>query len=225
MIEALGDEIEKITPPLDVWTEKREELGESFDPDCEEFVKLHADYERFVLAVGSYADTAILMAAITMESLINKFCIYNLHRDIIEPLEKLSPSEKLIVASAIMGYPGFRAHSAHEAAKKLTQWRNSFAHGHCVERPSREIMKNHLTQEETSILDREAPIKIKTLKEMIGRFIRVFEYIGEMSRNPYVTEDEQVNVERIRELLVEIQQYHFTNDEYPYEIKRKTKSD
>ena len=75
MIEALGDEIEKITPPLDVWTEKREELGESFDPDCEEFVKLHADYERFVLAVGSYADTAILMAAITMESLINKFCI------------------------------------------------------------------------------------------------------------------------------------------------------
>lgn len=223
MLDALMEEIQKIDPLLDAWQEKREAQGESYDPEYDEFSEFYNDYERYVLAAGSYSDAAVLMAAITMESLINKFCVYNLHSDIVSPLEKLSPSDKLVIASAIVGHPGFKKHAAHEAAKKLSQWRNAFVHGHCVDANTKGILKNHLRKDAPHILDREAPQKIAVLKEMISRFLRVCNYISEMTTNPYVLKDEYVNLDRIRELLSEISAYHFTSQEYPYEIETREK--
>jgi len=218
-LDALQKEIETIDPLLEKWDKQREVLGDSFDSEGKQFNEIHADYIGYVHAIVSHSDLAILMAAITMESLINKFCVYNLHKDIVEPLERLNPCEKLVVALAIIGKPNFRSNAVYDDIKKLKTWRNSFVHGHCVELRSDNFMKNHLRKSSPSALDREAPQKVEILREMIERFIRCYEFLDKMTINRYVVEDGKEDIGRVRELLDELRTYNFSDSEYPYEIE------
>jgi len=54
------------------------------------------------------AELACLMSAIQSEDDLNRFCVFNLHKDIAESIEKLSPAEKLLVASAASGSIGVK---------------------------------------------------------------------------------------------------------------------
>ena len=72
------------------------------------------------------------------------FCVFNLHRDIAETIEKLSVQEKLLVASGVMGKHDVKSEAVYERAGKLNRWRNAFAHGHCVDRPVKSLRHNHL---------------------------------------------------------------------------------
>ncbi|MGI8910168.1 MAG: hypothetical protein ACR2JR_06385 [Rubrobacteraceae bacterium] len=66
----------------------------------------------------------ILMSAIEAEDEINRFCVYNLHKDVAESIEKLSPSDKLLVAAGAVGEEVGKGHAVYGVIKALTQWRN-----------------------------------------------------------------------------------------------------
>ena len=97
------------------------------------------------------AEIAILMSAIQAEDAINCFCVFNLHKDIAESVENLSPAGKLLVASATIGKTNTKGTAVYESAKKLSVWRNAFAHGHCVDRPTKSLRHNHLNNFTSSI--------------------------------------------------------------------------
>lgn len=217
-LSALSDEIRRTEPLCDQYENERATAATTYDPNGILFNEIYADYVYLVFSLGSHADLAILMAAITIESLLNKFCVYNLHHEIAEALEKLSPPEKLVVSSAILGFTGTKSLAPHEACKKLQTWRNSYAHGHCVRTNRRGVLKNHLRSSPVGALEREAPQITAAMIDMIRGFLRIINFLGDISKNDYVLADEQEDIKLITELLAQISAYHFTSMDFPYEI-------
>jgi len=222
-LSALSDEIRRINPLHDQYENERATAATTYDPNGILFNEIYADYVHLVFSLGSHADLAMLMAAITIESLVNKFCVYNLHHEIAEALEKLTPPEKLVVSSAILGFTGTKSFAPHEASKKLNAWRNSYAHGHCVMTNRRGLLKNHLRNSPVGSLEREAPQITVTMIDMIRSFLRIIDFLGDITQNKYVLADEQEDIKLITELLAQISAYHFTNMDYPYEILKPEK--
>jgi hypothetical protein len=165
------------------------------------------------------AEIACLMSAIEAEERINMFCVFNLPRDIAESIEKLSPSEKLLIASAAIGKPSVKGNSVFEAAHQLATWRNAFAHGHCVDRPTRSLRHNHLIPpaEYPGV-----PSSLSKMRDLVGAYIRISDYLRTISTNPY-TAGETTEVERIRELLTSISKYRFPGNNYVYDVILDTK--
>jgi hypothetical protein len=177
LLPALASEINIIEPLVNDYYDRRDNHGEGYDPEYVEFGKITDEFMGLEMAISSYADLCVLMGAITVETLINKFCVYNLHRDIAEPLERLSPPEKLIISSALVGHPGVKSRAPYEAVKELTKWRNAFAHGHCVDRPTQSIHKNHFIST-TSGEIRHADASVKVLTEATNRYLCIHDYLN-----------------------------------------------
>lgn len=135
--------------PLHEQTELRlEDYYESHpnedDPDLEEFSDICDELWSLEHKIKLKAEIAILMSAVQAEDNLNMFCVFNLHKDIAESVEKLSPPEKLLIVTAVAGQPSIKGNAVFEALKKLFSWRNAFAHGHCVDRPVKSLRHNHL---------------------------------------------------------------------------------
>jgi len=222
LLPALADEINKIGPLVDDYHDRRDNFGEEYDPEYIEFGKITDDFMNYELSIASYADLCVLMGAISAETLINKFCVYNLHRDIAEPLERLSPPEKLIISSALVGHPGVKSRAPYEAIKELTKWRNVFAHGHCIDRPTQTIHKNHLRDNLAGI--RGAHVSVNMLTEAVSRYLCVHDYLKEITQNQYVVDAYSIeNSDQIRHILNELQRFSFSDLEYfPYSLEKHT---
>lgn len=221
-LPALVNEINRIVPLVDNYYDRRDNHGEGYDPEYIEFGEITDDFMSLELSISSYTDLCVLMGAISVETLINKFCIYNLHRDVAEPLERLTSSEKLIISSALVGHPGVKSRAPYEAVKELTKWRNAFAHGHSVDRPTQSIHKNHLISTTSSGI-RHANASIKMLTEAINRYLCVHDYLNKITKNPYVIDvDDVENTSKIKRILEEVQKYRFSGvDEYfPYLLEK-----
>src|SRR6266511_2192044 len=98
----------------------------SNDDELEEFGEICDDLWELEEKVKTKAELAIFMSAIQAEDFINRFCVFNIHKDIAESIESLSPAEKLLVASAAVGDKSAIGTVAYEAIKKLSAWRNAF---------------------------------------------------------------------------------------------------
>ena len=122
------------------------------------------------------------------------FCVFNLPRDIAESIEKLSPPEKLLIASAAIGKPSVKGHSVFEAAQQLATWRNAFAHGHCVDRPTKSLRHNHLIPPDEYP---GVPSTLSKMRDLVGAYIRISDYLRAISTNPY-TAGKSTDVEHIR---------------------------
>jgi hypothetical protein len=160
-------------------------------------------------------EVAVLMSAIEAEDSINRFCVYNLSKHIAEPIETLSPPEKLIVASAVLGQPSPKGKDVFESIRKLSAWRNAFAHGHCVDRPTKSLRHNHLISpsEYPGI-----PSSLGSVKELVGGFTKVSDYLKSISKNPY-TSGESADVEEIRSKVRALNRYRFVGNNYAYSIE------
>ena len=146
---------------------------------------------------------AILMSAIEAEDRINQFCVYNLHKDVAESIEKLPPPDKLLVAAAGVGEELGKGNAVYADIKALTQWRNAFAYGHCVDRPTRTLRHNHLISPD------KYPGMIShhsELRRLVSAYVRVSDYLGSISRHNYVA-GEFYKVEHIKAMLSEIGRY------------------
>ena len=171
------------------------------------------------LSILSYSNLCTLMAGISIETLLNKFCVYNFNRDISEPLESLSPCDKLVIASALIGEAGVKSTAIYEATMQLTKKRNALAHGHCVDRPTKSIRKNHLLDERTGIQD--AGKSTNDLIKSVRWYLNIHDYLCRITKNSYVIEfDDTVNNGKITSLLSEIKKYEFVGvaDYFPYEV-------
>lgn len=149
-LEAISDLLAELVPvhrrteiKLDVHFAKYPE-NQQTDEEMEEFSEIAAELRDLESKIKAKAMVVILMSAIEAEDRINQFCVYNLHKDVAESIEKLSPPDKLLVAAGAVGEKIGKGHAVYGAIKVLTQWRNAFAHGHCVDRPTRSLRHNHL---------------------------------------------------------------------------------
>lgn len=215
----LAEEGDRISPVIDDYHSRKELAGTEYDPDYIEFGKISDDFMNLELAILSYTNLCTLMAGISIETLLNKFCIYNFHRDISEPLESLSPCDKLVIASALLGKHGTKSTAPYEATKQLTKKRNAFAHGHCVDHPTQSIRKNHLRDEGTGI--QNAAKSTADLIVSTNWYLCVHDFLCSITKNSYVIEyDDEENTGKIKRLLSQIKQYQFSGiDEYfPYAI-------
>jgi len=113
-----------------------DETSES-EKAMEEFSEITDELSEIEFRIRLSGEIACLMSAIESEDDINRFCVFNLHKDISESIERLAPSEKLLAAAASVGKSGTKQTSAFEGLCQLVSWRNAFAHGHCVDRPTK----------------------------------------------------------------------------------------
>jgi hypothetical protein len=194
--------------------EQYPDYDEGNEQALEEFAEICSDLWDHEHQIRLKAELASLMSAIEAEDELNRFCVYNLHRDISESIEKLSPPEKLLIASASVDKPGLKGDSVFEAIRKLSAWRNAFVHGHCVDRPTKSLRHNHLIHPENLPGVLEA---LATMRELVGAYLRVSDYLCGISLNPY-TGTGCSNIEDIRGLLKEISDYHFDGSSYVYDV-------
>jgi hypothetical protein len=130
------------------------------------------------------ADIASLMCAISAEDQINMACVFNLHRDIAESIEPLPFTEKMVTYSAMMGRPGARGDAVFEGVRKLSAWRNAYAHGHCVDRPTKSLRHNHLISPDDYP---GVPDTIGAAVAHVEAYCKVAEYVGAISKNKYLS--------------------------------------
>lgn len=126
-------------------------------------------------------ELAILMSAIHAEETVNQFCVFNLPKELVETLERLSPAEKFTAAASHLNQKQVRSTAAHSALTGLSGWRNAFAHGHCVDRPVKTLRHNHL------ISPKEypgVPDSVASVLKHVGGYIRLAKYLTRVSKNP-----------------------------------------
>lgn len=210
----------KKLPPLHEQTElKLEEYYQNNpngddDPDLESFGGICDELWSLEHKIRLKVEIAILMSAVTLEDRLNMFCVFNLSKDVAESVEKLSPLEKLLIATAVVGQPSIKGEVVFEAVKRLTQWRNAFAHGHCVDRPVKSLRHNHLISPSTYP---GIPDSLANLVELVGGYLRLADYLKSISVNPY-TAGGSVETEEIRDYLAEISRYTFDVSESSSDI-------
>ena len=184
----------------------------------EEFGDICSDLWDIEHEIKLDIDTALLMAAVAAEDDINRFCVYNLHQDVAEPLERLSPTEKLEVLSALMGYPGVKGRHVHSALKQLSSWRNAFAHGHCVDRPTRSLRTNHLVSPEQYP---GVPDGVTKCIKMLEGLLELSTYLESISKNPY-TSFASVEDAELKDILARVKQFKFTGTPNVYSVSAAT---
>lgn len=190
------------------------EPNEENEVELEEFSEICDDLWDHEHQIRLKSELASLMGAIEAEDQLNRFCVYNLHRDIAESIERLSPPEKLLIASASVGASSSKGGSVLEATKKLSTWRNAFVHGHCVDRPTKSLRHNPLIHPENFPGVLEA---LATMRELVGAYLRISDCLCRISKNPY-TAAASGNVENIRKLLNEVSSYKFAGNSYVYDV-------
>lgn len=129
-------------------------------------------------------ELSILMAAIYAEELVNRFCVYNLPKELVETLEHLSPAEKLTAAASHLGHARVRSEAAYAALAELFRWRNAFAHGHCVDRPTKTLRHNHLITPDSYL---HLPESITTVLRHVAGMDRLIQFLSKISINRYTT--------------------------------------
>ena len=190
------------------------------DPAMAEFSDICDGLWELEHAIKLDAEHAILMASISAEDEVNQFCVFNLHRDIAETIEKLSLPEKLLVASGTLGKHGLKSTDVYEKARKLVTWRNAFAHGHCVDRPVKSLRHNHLISPDEYP---GVPSAVVDTRELVGAFLAVSRYLKSISRNEYTASDSYENAE-LEKSLEDIGRYSFVGNEDVYSVSRGARS-
>jgi len=155
------------------------------------------------------SDLAIFMAAIEAEDAINQFAVFNVHKDAAEAIERLSPPDKLVLVAALVSAAPVKGTAPFEAIRKLHAWRNAAAHGHCVDRPTSSLRKNHLIHPTVWELP-SIPLKLRELQDRLGDYFRIREYLRSISINSY-TSSRSANDKEIADSLAVISSYRFDN--------------
>jgi hypothetical protein len=72
--------------------------------------------------------------------------------------------------SGVLRKPSVKGTAVYEKTKKLNAWRNAFAHGHCVDRPTKSLRHNHLISPEQYP---GPPSNIRDVLELVGGFLSI----------------------------------------------------
>jgi hypothetical protein len=159
-------------------------------------------------------EIVILMTAIQSEELINKFCVFNLQREIAETLEHLAPKEKLTAAASSLGRRNVRSTPAYGAVKELMDWRNAYAHGHCTDRPLKSLRHNHLISPDEYP---GVPDSISLMLKLTAGYQRLSDYLTRISINRYTRGIDTEWLLTTKRLRV-VERYKFSGSHDVYEV-------
>lgn len=199
---------------LEEYYQKYPESRDDDEDTHEEFAEIVDDLWNVEHKIKLKAELACLMSSIQAEDDLNEFCVFNLHKDIAESIEKLSPTEKLLVASAAVGSQGVKGTVVFEAIRKLVAWRNAFAHGHCVDRPTKSLRHNHLIPPDEYP---GVPSALQDVADLVCAFLLVADHLRAISLNPY-TGGKSWNVEEIRKSVEMLRRYQCEGNNSVYTI-------
>jgi hypothetical protein len=185
----------------------------------EEFAEISEALWEIEHKIKMKCELAILMAAIHAEETINQFCVFNLPKELVESLERLSPAEKLTAAASHLNQRAVRSTAAYAAVTALSAWRNAFAHGHCVDRPVKTLRHNHL------IFPKDypgVPDSVSDAIKHVDAYNRLAKYLAAKSQNPYTSSTS--DAENFSDLLREVQRFKFEGGPMVYSVTlaRKT---
>ena len=175
------------------------------DNESDEFAEICNNLWELEHKIKIKAELAIIMSAIIAEEHVNRFCLFHLHKDIIESIENLSPPKKLLLASTVVGDKSVKSTTIYEAINKLSKWRNAFVHGHCVDRPTKSLRHNHLIPPSQYP---GVPDTLAKMQELIGCFLKIEKYLKSISLNPY-TAGISFEIEEMQKYLKKISVYKF----------------
>jgi hypothetical protein len=184
LIEAFHELVD-VTPRVKTRAEQFRQdsrSAEATDEYSKEIRQIYDEAWRLENQITLRSELVILMAAIYAEELINRFAVYNIPKDLVETLEKLSPAEKLLASASHLGHAQVRSNAAYAAIAELLKWRNAYAHGHCVDRPTKSLRHNHLITPEGYI---DLPQTIAAVSRHLLNFERVVQYLATISVNSY----------------------------------------
>ncbi len=201
-LRELRDVSPRVNDQLNSYFERNPEPSEDDDEEFGEITEPLWDVES---KISLKCDLAIFMAAIEAEDLINRVCVYNLHKDISESIEKLNPPEKLLIVSAILTKDSVKGKKPYESIRLLTSWRNSYAHGHCVDRPTKSLRHNHLISPE---FYHSIPLSVKDMIQKLNDYLIVSDYLRSISINEY-TSGTSVHDQEIRDYISQVGKYEF----------------
>lgn len=183
------------------------------DPAMDEFAELCDPLWEIEHKIKMKCELAMPMSAIHAEELINRFCVFNLPKELVETLEKLSPAEKLTAAASHRSEKRVRSTAAYRAMTELSAWRNAFAHGHCVDRPIKTLRHNHL------ISPNEypgVPDSVASVVKHVSDYIQLVEYLARVSHNPYTSSPSEG--EAFKDALRNLKRFRFRGDSMVYEV-------
>jgi uncharacterized protein YdcH (DUF465 family) len=203
LLKKLMVALEKADTKFDRFFEQHSDLD---DMPEELFANIYEGVWLLEHKIHLKTEIAVLMSAIEIEDRINRFCVYNLHKDVSETIEQLSVTEKLLLLTTITANKSIKGNSIYEALKKISSWRNAFVHGHCVDRPTKTLRHNHLIAPENYP---SPPTVIKLTLELVEGFLKVDDYLSQISINPY-TKMKDVDDAKIRKHLQDIARFKFT---------------
>ncbi len=163
---------------------------------------------------------AILMAAIHAEETINRFCVFNLPKEFVESLERLSPAEKMTAAASHLKQIAFRSTAAYAAVTGLSAWRNAFAHGHCVDRPVKTLRHNHLISPKDYP---GVPDSVSGAIKHLEAYNKLAKYLVAICQNPY-TSSISDSEEHFSHLLREVRRFKFEGGPMVYSVTLAGKS-
>jgi len=202
LLRALRDVHPRIEVLLSEYFARNPEPSE----DDEEFGDISEPLWELESKIKLKCELVVFMAAIESEDLINRVSVYNLHKDISESIERLSPPEKYLVVTASLTESTGKSTRPYEAIKKLTTWRNTYAHGHCADRPTKSLRHNHLISpnEYPSV-----PNEVQNMVSLLEGYLVLLRHLRSISRNDY-TKGESLHDSEIEEYLSQIKRYKFS---------------
>ncbi|MFH1236655.1 MAG: hypothetical protein V1685_07055 [Parcubacteria group bacterium] len=191
----------------------REEDNES-DRAMQEFSDICDPLWELEHKIKMKCELVILMSAIETEETVNRFCVFNLSKELVEVLEKLSPAEKLTAALSHLNKKKVRATAVYSAVTELSAWRNAFAHGHCVDRPVKTLRHNHL------ISPNEypgVPDSVANAVKYVSGYIKVVEHLARVSKNPYTSSTS--DAESFKNVLRDMNRFKFRGGPSVYDVQ------
>jgi len=199
---------------LDQFYEKYpdEETSES-DAAMEELGGICDAFWEIEHKIKMKCELAILMAAIHAEETINQFCVFNLPKELVESLERLSPADKLTAAASHLNQRAVRSTAAYAAVAALSAWRNAFAHGHCVDRPVKTLRHNHLISPKDYP---GVPDSVSEAIKHVDAYNRLAEYLAAISQNPYTSSTS--DPDNFNDLLREVRKFRFEGGPMVYSV-------
>ncbi|NFO28842.1 hypothetical protein FDB41_10590 [Clostridium botulinum] len=117
------------------------------------------------LKLITFFDTIKLNLCISIEMNINKFCYFNLGKDIFNAIETLNTEKKMIITSSFIKVT-FKGTKTNQLIKEFLAWRNKYAHG------KNPFNKNgNFVNEESNIEDEQAESDIELIIDIMKAII------------------------------------------------------
>ncbi|HEY8601232.1 MAG TPA: hypothetical protein VIL85_22565 [Thermomicrobiales bacterium] len=147
--------------------------------------------------------TAVLMATIHLEAIVNWLLYARFGDELTEAIERLTLIAKIEVAHGVLSQGPFRGTAAYAAARSLTNWRNAFAHGKNPDRRTQTLKENHLTHRTISATSR---IVVSDMIAQLDRYLTVMDHLAPLST---ADDDPMFDEREIRKSLATIRRYTF----------------